>query len=44
MKNHLGNGSPGEIFESDFLVNLEHCHGIALAMARPVKYSSPTFS
>ncbi len=29
MKGRLGNGAPGEIFEADFLVNLEHCHGIA---------------
>jgi hypothetical protein len=31
MKDRLGNGSPGEIFEADFLVNLEQCHSIAEA-------------
>jgi hypothetical protein len=29
MKDRLGNGAPGEIFEADFLMNLEHCHNIA---------------
>jgi len=31
MKDRLGNGAPGEVFEADFLVNLEHCHKLAEA-------------
>eukprot|EP00978_Attheya_sp_CCMP212_P022149 scaffold65731_cov32-Attheya_sp.AAC.2 len=31
MKDRLDIGSPGEIFEADFLVNLEQCHSMAEA-------------
>ena len=31
MKGRLGNGAPGEIFEADFLLNLEQSHDIAVA-------------
>ena len=31
MKDRLGCGSPGEIFEADFLVHLEHSHAVAEA-------------
>lgn len=33
MKNRFGNGTPGEVFEADFLVNLEHFRGLAQAEA-----------
>jgi len=31
IKEHLGNGAPGEIFEADFAVHLHHCHDLAAA-------------
>jgi hypothetical protein len=31
MKDRLGNGAPGEIFESDFAMHLQHCHDLAKA-------------
>lgn len=31
MKNRLGNGAPGEIFELDFALSLQHCHDLATA-------------
>ena len=31
MKERLGNGSPGEIFESDFAMHLQHSHDLAIA-------------
>ena len=31
MKKRLGNGSPGEIFESDFAMHLQHSHDLAAA-------------
>jgi hypothetical protein len=31
MKNRLGNDAPGEIFELDFALSLQHCHDLATA-------------
>jgi hypothetical protein len=31
IKEHLGDGAPGEIFEADFAVHLHHCHDLAAA-------------
>jgi hypothetical protein len=31
MKNRLGNGAPGEIFELDFALSLQHFHDLATA-------------
>lgn len=31
IRDWLGNGSPGEIFEADFAIHLQHCHDLANA-------------
>lgn len=32
IKDYLGNGAPGEIFEADFVIHLQQCHDLADAL------------
>jgi hypothetical protein len=41
MKDRLGCGSPGEIFEADFLLHLEHTHNLAQAQKYVLEVAAP---